>query len=58
VFAVSGIVRDNATRAELPTGKSTGATNIHMPVILVKTNGFIQTTCFCKYPCFDAAFNF
>jgi hypothetical protein len=31
-------------------GKSTGATNIQMPVILVKTDGFIQTTYFCKYP--------
>nr|DAG67668.1 MAG TPA: hypothetical protein [Caudoviricetes sp.] len=31
-------------------GKSIGATNIQMPVVFVKTDGFIQTTYFCKYP--------
>jgi hypothetical protein len=53
VFAASSITRGNTTLAELSTGKSTGATNIHVPVILVKTDGFIQTTYFCKYPIFN-----
>lgn len=33
-------------------GKSTGATNIHMPVIHTKLSDFIQTTKFRKYPIF------
>lgn len=36
-------------------GKSIGATNIHTPVMLVKTDGFIQTTYFCKYMLFFLA---
>lgn len=35
-------------------GKSIGTTNIHTPVMLVKTDGFIQTTYFCKYPFFHS----
>ena len=31
-------------------GKSIGATNIHVPVILMKLSDFIQTTKFRKYP--------